>query len=92
MKHPSDDNSLFYIDVIDPIVQESFDMYGCDELQSTLENSLIDSPRLNLTMCTDMSEVLAQLDTRGTLLAGGPILLISEEKKTSSFYSAGTRD
>ena len=36
MQHPVDDHSLCSIDVIEPIVQEVFDVSGSDELQSTI--------------------------------------------------------
>ena len=81
MKHPINDNSVFSIDVIDPIVQDTFDICVMDELQSALENSLVNPPQLDLALSLDMHQVLAQLDSSGKHLASLPTLLTLESEK-----------
>ena len=81
MKNPADDNSIFSIDVIEPLVQETFELNHEDPLISALNNSLGASKEHAFSLSTQVHEVLAQLDALGVLAAGGPSLLIFESEK-----------
>src|ERR1044071_3764794 len=81
MKHPIDDNSIFSIDVIDPIVQDTFDICCRDELQCALENSLVNPSQLDVDVSPNMHEILAHLGSSEEHLAGRPILLTLESEK-----------
>ena len=62
MKHPVDDLSLCSIDVIEPIVQDVFDISGSDELQSIITND-IDESHTKYALSTNMQVVLARMDS-----------------------------
>ena len=57
MKHPSDDLSIFSIDVLEPVVQDVFDEKHLDDTQSIIVDSSLD-----FTLSTDMQKVVNELD------------------------------
>ena len=91
MKYPIEDHSLCTIDVIEPIMQDVFDISGCDELQSIIENN-IDEFHTEYDLPTNMQVVLAQMDAKGKLLIDplgiGPTLLTPSEKLFPSIVQA----
>ena len=81
MKHPTNDNYVFSIDVVEPLVQETFELNNEDPLLSSLENNLWASKEHAFILSTQVHEVLAELDSSGVLAAGGPSLLTFESEK-----------
>ena len=66
MKFPTDDHSLCSIDIIEPIVQNVFDVDGKDELLMVIDSSLVDDS-LDFSLSTNLQEMVAELNEHSKL-------------------------
>ncbi|CAH9124841.1 unnamed protein product [Cuscuta epithymum] len=92
MKYPNENHSLFAIDVIDPIVQNTFEMNGEDDLLSVIENDLGENS-LELALTPNRQAMMVELDNHFQLPLMPPgsrafPLTIPEEKPLPSILQA----
>ncbi|XP_074315198.1 uncharacterized protein LOC141651382 [Silene latifolia] len=84
MKYPRDDHSCFSIVVFEPIVHDVFNFDGEDELQVTIDNSLV-CDNLDFSMRTNLQEMVAALTEHEKLPImppfSKPIILTLPSKK-----------
>ncbi|XP_074300177.1 uncharacterized protein LOC141631399 [Silene latifolia] len=60
MKYPLDVHSLNFIDIIEPCVQDVFNISGVDDVQMVIENS-IEKDGVDIALSTKLQEVAAEL-------------------------------
>ena len=62
LKYPSDEYSVSFIDVIDPLVQDVFDVHCRDELANVLERAIMEDT-LEFALLANMQEIVAELNS-----------------------------